>query len=46
MSAYATAMKNLYLAGKITLAQLEKAKTLDYITSEEFEKIKALKEEE
>ena len=40
------AMKNLYLAGKITLAQLEKAEALNYITSEELEKIKALKEAE
>ena len=44
MSANAMAMKNLYLANKITLSQLERAKELKIITEDEFTKIKALKE--
>ena len=44
MSANAMAMKNLYVAGKITLSQLERAKELKIITEDEFTKIKALKE--
>lgn len=44
MSINAIAMKNLYLANKITLAQLKKAKELKIITEDEFTQIKALKE--
>ena len=44
MSVNAMAMKNLYLADKITLSQLERAKELKIITEDEFTKIKALKE--
>lgn len=46
MSTYAVAIKNLYLAGKITYQNLVTAQEKNLITSEEFNKILALKPEE